>query len=419
MGSPGTGKTLLARATAGEAGVPFFSISGSEFVEMFVGVGAARMRDLFEQAKRSAPDIVFIDEIDTIGKVRSGASAVGGHEEREQTLDQLLTEMDGFDPSLSVIIMAATNRPDVLDPALLRPGRFDRQVVVDRPDMAGREEILKVHVRKIRLAPDVDFHVIASRTPGFVGADLANVVNEAALLASRHGKEAVSMAEFDEAIDRAVSGLERKSRIISEQEKEIVSYHEMGHALVALQLPYADPVQKVTIVPRGVAALGMTLQLPLQDKYLFLKEELEDRIAVSLGGRASEELRFGRITTGAHNDLITATQLARRMVREFGMSEKLGLIAFGDDRNAVSGRLSFGGSKKEYSEETARLIDEEIRAIIDSNHTRAVKVLEDNKEILEILAKELMEKETISGAELKQRFESLKREAALSLATNC
>ncbi len=408
VGPPGTGKTLLAKATAGEAGVPFYSISGSEFVEMFVGVGAARVRDLFEQAKKNAPCIVFVDEIDTIGKRRGTAAVVGGHEEREQTLNQLLTEMDGFDPSQGVIIMAATNRPDVLDPALLRPGRFDRRIEVDRPDMQGREAILKVHTRKVKLAPDVDLKTIAARTPGFVGADLANVVNEAALLAARRGKQAVEMVDFEDAIDRVISGLERRSRIISEKEKEIVSIHEMGHALVALLLPYADPVHKVTIVSRGSAALGMTLQLPLRGKYLYLKEELENKIAVALGGRAAEQLVFGQISTGAHNDLLSAARLARRMVVEFGMSERLGPLALADNTNSYLEQYTDGLYPRQYSEEMARLIDQEVKEIIDRNYSCALKLLEENRQALEILSKELREKETISGSDLKQKFEELR-----------
>ena len=344
-GPPGTGKTLLALATAGEASVPFYSMSGSEFVQMFVGVGASRVRDLFDQAKRNAPCLVFIDEIDAIGKVRSGATAVGGHEEREQTLNQLLTEMDGFDPSGGVIIMAATNRPDILDPALLRPGRFDRQIVLDRPDMRGREAILRVHVRNVKLSPDVDLHTLAARTPGFAGAELANVVNEAALLAARHGEDAVGTTDFDEAIDRVMSRIERKSPIISGEEREVVAHHEMGHAMVALLIPGADPVQKVSIIPRGPAALGMTLQVPLQDKYLFTREELEDKIAVMMGGRVAEELSFQRISIGAQDDISRATDLARRMVRDFGMSERLGPLSFGEPMGSVLAFSRRSGSR--------------------------------------------------------------------------
>ena len=332
VGPPGSGKTLLARAVAGEADVPFFFLSGSEFVEMFVGVGAARVRDLFEQAKEKAPCIVFIDELDAIGKSRAGATGfVGGHDEREQTLNQLLVEMDGFDASKGVIIMAATNRPEVLDAALLRPGRFDRQVVVDRPDVRGRDAILRVHARHVRLAPDVNLQVIAARTPGFAGADLANIVNEAALLAARKGKDAVEQSELEEAIDRVIAGMERRSLVLSETERDIVAHHEMGHALVAFSVPHADPVHKVTIIPRGVGALGMTYQLPTEDRYLLRRSELEDRIAVLLGGHVAEELVYGELSTGAHNDLERATALARAMVMRYGMSERLGPIALGGD----------------------------------------------------------------------------------------
>ncbi len=335
VGPPGTGKTLLARAVAGEADVPFFFLSGSEFVEMFVGVGASRVRDLFEQAKEKAPCIVFIDELDAIGKSRAGASGfAGGHDEREQTLNQLLAEMDGFDSSKGVIIMAATNRPEVLDAALLRAGRFDRQVVVDKPDVRGREAILQVHARNVILAPGVDLHVLAARTPGMAGADLANIINEAALLAARKGKDAVDMADLDEAIDRVIGGLERKSRVLSEKERDIVAHHEIGHALVASSLPGTDPVHKVTIIPRGVGALGATYQLPLEDRYLLTRSELEDRIAVLLGGRAAEEVVYGEISTGAHNDLERSTEMARLMVMQYGMSETLGPMTFGGGQQA-------------------------------------------------------------------------------------
>src|SRR3990167_6116760 len=331
VGPPGTGKTLLARAVAGEADVPFFTLSGSEFVEMFVGVGAARVRDLFEQAKDKAPCIVFIDELDAIGKSRAGATGfVGGHDERGQTLNQLLAEMDGFDSSKGVIIMAATNRPEVLDQALLRPGRFDRQVVVDKPDVRGREAILRLHARAIVLAPGMDLGVIAARTPGFAGADLANIVNEAALLAARKEKNAVGMADFEEAIDRLVAGLEKKSRVLTEKERDIVAHHEMGHALVATSVAHADPVHKVTIIPRGVAALGMTYQLPTEDRFLLTRTELDDRLAVLLGGRVAEELVYGEVFTGAHNDLERATELARLMVTRYGMSERVGLATYGE-----------------------------------------------------------------------------------------
>ena len=403
VGPPGTGKTLLAKATAGEAGVPFFSMSGSEFVEMFVGVGAARVRDLFEQARKNAPCIVFIDEIDTIGKQRGGVAAIR-HEEQEQTLNQLLTEMDGFDSSQGVIIMAATNRPDVLDPALLRPGRFDRQIVVDKPDMRGREEILKVHARNVKLAPDVDLHTVAARTPGFAGAELANVINEAALLAARRGKQAVEMSELEEAVDRVMTGLERRSRALSEEEKKTVACHEMGHALVGLLLPHADPVHRVSIIPRGTAALGMTLQLPLQDRYLFTREQLEDKIAVLLGGRVAEEIVIGQISTGAQNDLYQATQLALRMVREFGMSEKLGPLAFGDGNGLYPSGYEPLLWGKQYSEETARAIDAEARAIIERNYQRVKAILTENVDILKEFSRELEQKETIQGSELREKL---------------
>lgn len=411
VGPPGTGKTLLARATAGEAGVPFYSISGSEFVQMFVGVGAARVRDLFDQAKADAPCLVFIDEIDAVGRLRAGATIIGGHEEREQTLNQLLTEMDGFDPSRGVIIMAATNRPDVLDPALLRPGRFDRQVVLDKPDMRGREAILKVHIRGINVVRDIDIHALAAITPGFAGAELANVVNEAALLAARHRKQVVEMVDMEEAIDRVMTGLERKSRILSDEEKNTVAHHEMGHALVAMLLPHTEPVRKVSIIPRGVAALGMTLQLPLQDKYLFSREELKEKIAVMMGGRIAEELCIGRISTGAQDDLYHATQLARRMVIDFGMSDELGPLAFGDGSDPYAARGPGVSQEKEYSEETARLIDAEVKSIVEQNYQRARRLLEENAGVLETLAQELKEEETLEGADLKRRLEELQVES--------
>jgi cell division protease FtsH len=405
VGPPGSGKTLLARAVAGEADVPFFFLSGSEFVEMFVGVGAARVRDLFEQAKEKAPCIVFIDELDAIGKTRGGAAGfVGGHDEREQTLNQLLVEMDGFDTSKGVIIMAATNRPEVLDPALLRAGRFDRQVAVDKPDVRGREAILRVHVRAVRLAPTVDLHVIAARTPGFAGADLANIVNEAALLAARKGKDAVEMADLEEAIDRVVAGLERKSRVLSEGERDIVAHHEMGHALVAFSLPHADPVHKVTIIPRGVGALGMTYQLPIEDRYLLRRSELEDRIAVLLGGHVAEEVVYGELSTGAHNDLERATAVARAMVTRYGMSERLGPLAF--EENDGPGYLRRGlpwggGGEREYSEETARAIDEEVRLIVEQTYDRVRALLGQKKETLLRAAAVLKRRETLGGEELQ------------------
>ena len=403
VGPPGTGKTLLARAVAGEADVPFFFLSGSEFVEMFVGVGASRVRDLFEQAKEKAPCIVFIDELDAIGKTRAGSTGfVGGHDEREQTLNQLLAEMDGFDSSKGVIIMAATNRPEVLDAALLRAGRFDRQVVVDKPDVRGREAILRVHARNVTLAPDVDLHVLAARTPGMAGADLANIINEAALLAARKGKDAVQMADLDEAIDRVIGGLERKSRVLSEKERDIVAHHEIGHALVASSLPQADPVHKVTIIPRGVGALGATYQLPLEDRYLLTRSELEDRIAVLLGGRAAEEAVYGEISTGAHNDLDRATEIARLMVMQYGMSEKLGPMTFGGGQQALFLKGSGLPLEKEYSEDTARAIDTETRAIIDRIYERVRDLMTARKTVLMAAADELKQKETLEGDRLRR-----------------
>ena len=403
VGPPGTGKTLLARAVAGEADVPFFFLSGSEFVEMFVGVGAARVRDLFEQAKEKAPCIVFIDELDAIGKTRAGNTGfMSGHDEREQTLNQLLAEMDGFDSSKGVIIMAATNRPEVLDPALLRAGRFDRQVVVDKPDVKGREAILRVHARNVTLAPSVDLRVLAARTPGMAGADLANIINEAALLAARKGKDAVDMADLEEAVDRVIGGLERKSRVLSEKERDIVAHHEIGHALVASSLPNADPVHKVTIIPRGVAALGATYQLPLEDRYLLTRSELEDRIAVLLGGRVAEEVVYGEISTGAHNDLERATEMARLMVMQYGMSEQLGPMTFGGGQQALFLRSSGLSQEREYSEETARRIDNETRAIIDRIYDRVRSLLTARKRVLIEAAAELKLKETLEGDRLRE-----------------
>jgi cell division protease FtsH len=400
VGMPGTGKTLLARAVAGEADVPFFSISGSDFVEMFVGVGAARVRDLFGQAQNHAPCIIFIDELDALGKAR-GVNPMGRHDEQEQTLNQLLAEMDGFAPNTGVIIMAATNRPEILDPALLRPGRFDRHVLVDRPDVIGREEILKIHSRTIKLAPETDLKVIAQRTPGFVGADLANIVNEAALLAARKNKEAVEMADIEEAIDRVVAGLEKKRRLMSKKEKEIVAFHESGHATVASLLPNADPVHRISIIPRGISALGYTLQLPTEDRYLMTKSELLDRLAVLMGGRVAEEIIFGEISTGAHNDLQRATDIATSMVKEYGMSEKLGYVTFEKEKKPLFLPSSFG-SPKEYSEETARQIDEEVKKIVDETYKRVKEILLAKKEKLIELAKLLMEKEVIEEPDLKR-----------------
>ena len=398
LGPPGCGKTLLARAVAGEANVPFFFMSGSEFVEMFVGLGAARVRELFQQAKEKAPALVFLDEIDTIGKGRSGAmgAGFGAHDEREQTLNQLLVEMDGFDSQKGVIIMAATNRPDVLDPALVRPGRFDRQVVVDPPDLRGREEILRVHARGVALGPDVDLHRIAARTPGFTGADLENVVNEAALLAARRDKNAVTEAELEEAIDRASMGLERKSRVISDREKVRVAAHEMGHALVAHFCENLDPVHRVTIIARGTAALGLTMTRPLEDRYMATEPELEDMLAFAMGGRVAEEIVFGEVSTGAQNDLEKATHIARAMVAEYGMSEKVGPLSLGreDQQNPF-----FGGPK--ISGETAQLIDQEVLRLLNQAHDKAERILGDKRDLLDSLRDLLLVVETIDGDELE------------------
>src|SRR5918911_280723 len=375
VGPPGTGKTLLARAVAGEAKVPFFSISGSEFVEMIVGVGASRVRDLFAQAEAMAPCIVFIDELDALGKARGATPLMGGHDEREQTLNQLLVEMDGFDSRKGVCILSATNRPEILDPALLRPGRFDRQVLVDRPDLNGREEILRLHAQKVRLSPNVDLRTIAARTPGFVGADLANIINEAALLAARQDKNAIEMDDLEEAIERIIAGLEKKNRILSKREQQIVAYHEAGHAMVAASSPNADPVHRISIIPRGIAALGYTLQLPTEDRYLVTRAELLDRLAVLFGGRAAEEIVFQEISTGGHNDLQRAADIARRMVVEYGMSPKFGPLAFEAKRGPVflDGTTSSGA--REYSEETARAIDEEVARITHETYARARELL--------------------------------------------
>ena len=393
VGPPGTGKTLLARAVAGEAGVPFFSISGSDFVEMIVGVGAARVRDLFAQAVQHAPSIIFIDELDAIGKAR-GMNMLSSHDEREQTLNQLLAEMDGFDPNQGVIIMAATNRPEILDAALLRPGRFDRQVLVDRPDIKGRERILRLHAKKIKLSPSVDLAQIAAKTPGFVGADLANIINEAALLAARQGKDAVETTDFDEAIERVIAGLQKKNRVMHPREKKTVAYHEAGHAVVAELVPGADPVNKISIIPRGVAALGYTHQLPTEDRYLMTRSELLARIYVLLGGRVAEEIIFGDISTGAQNDLQKATEIARNMVTQFGMSEKLGLIALEAPRTATFLPVPTAG-EKEYSEDTARMVDEEVKKLLNDAHVKVRDILGAHRQALEELAKLLLEKEVV------------------------
>jgi cell division protease FtsH len=399
VGAPGTGKTLLARAVAGEAGVPFFSISGSDFVEMFVGVGAARVRDLFTQAAEHAPSIIFIDELDALGKAR-GTNMLSSNDEREQTLNQLLAEMDGFDPNQGVIIMAATNRPEILDAALLRPGRFDRQILVDRPDIKGRTKILQLHAKKVKLAPDLDLGVVAAKTPGFVGADLANIVNEAALLAAREGKDAVEMTDFDEAIERVVAGLQKKSHVINPKEKRTVAYHESGHALVAELVPGADPVSKISIIPRGIAALGYTRQLPTEDRYLMTRSELLARICVLLGGRVAEEIVFGDISTGAQNDLQRATEIARTMVTQFGMNEKLGLVSLEGPRTPMFLPVP-NYAPKEYSEETARVIDEEVKKILSDAHARVRDILAPRRPALEELAKLLLEKEIVERPELQ------------------
>jgi cell division protease FtsH len=410
VGPPGTGKTLLARAVAGEAGVPFFSISGSEFVEMFVGVGAARVRDLFEQARKAAPAIIFIDELDALGRARSALTGIGGHDEREQTLNQLLTELDGFDPSEGVVLLAATNRPEILDPALLRAGRFDRQVLVDRPDKLGRVQILKVHIKKVKLAPDVDVEKIASITTGFSGADLANLVNEAALLATRRKAKAVAMEDFTQAVERIVAGLEKRNRVLNPRERQIVAYHEMGHALVALALPGSDPVHKVSIVPRGVGALGYTIQRPTEDRFLMTKEELLNKIAVILGGRAAEKIVFDHLSTGAADDLVRATDIARSLVARYGMDPKLGSVAYDVERSPflqpVTGQYAI---ERRFSEDTAREIDLAVRRIIDEQFDRAVEILANNREILERCARELLETETLDEVALRRLTADLRR----------
>ncbi|MDF9391360.1 MULTISPECIES: ATP-dependent zinc metalloprotease FtsH [Methylococcus] len=400
VGPPGTGKTLLARAVAGEAGVPFFNISGSEFIELFVGVGAARVRDLFEQARQNAPCIIFIDELDAIGRSRGGPVVMGGHDEREQTLNQLLTEMDGFDPSVGVAVMAATNRPEILDKALLRSGRFDRQIVVDKPGLEDRVAILKLHTRNMKLAADVDLRVVAQRTPGFVGADLANAANEAAIIAVRANKSAIGMADFEAAIDRILAGPEKKSRLLSDAEKHRVAVHESGHALVAEIVPTGEPVHKVSIIPRGAAALGFTLQLPVEEKFLSTEQELKDQIAILLGGRTAEELVFGESSSGAQNDLEKASEIARTMVCRLGMSKSLGPLTYGRRQQLAYLNVE-GTEERNFSEETARLIDNEVRELVEEGLERVREILTQRRATLDKLATLLREKEVVSGEEVK------------------
>lgn len=413
MGPPGTGKTLIARAIAGEADVPFFSLSGSDFVEMFVGVGASRVRDLFQQAKKVQPCIIFLDEIDAVGRQR-GAGLGGGHDEREQTLNQLLVEMDGFDPKQTIIVIAASNRPDVLDPALLRPGRFDRQVVVDKPDIKGRRAILDIHVQGKKIDVDLDLDVIAKRTPGFTGADLANLLNEAALLAARKGKTMIQMVDVEEATDRVIAGPERKSKAMTGKEKEIVAYHEVGHALVAKHCKHTDPVHKISILPRGMA-LGYTLQLPQQDKYLMSRAEIEDQIKVLMGGRIAEDLKFGMVTSGASNDIERATELARGYICNYGMSERLGTRKYGKSQGYVFLARDYSDHSKDYSDVTAREIDEEIRRLIDVCYTEARQILVDNFDKLEEVSKAILEKEVLDGSEFEALLGLASAESGLSL----
>ena len=405
VGPPGTGKTLLARAVAGEANVPFFSISGSEFVEMFVGVGAARVRDLFEQARQMAPAIIFIDELDSLGRAR-GAYGLGGHDEKEQTLNQLLAELDGFDPKSGVVLLAATNRPEILDPALLRAGRFDRQVLVDRPDKVGREQILAVHLKKVKLDPDVKKEQVAALTPGFTGADLANLVNEAALLATRRNGAAVTMGDFNNAILRVVAGLEKRNRLLNPAERRVVAFHELGHAMVALALPGTDAVHKVSIIPRGIGALGYTVQRPTEDRFLMTRAELENKMAVMMGGRAAERVVFNEISTGASDDIVRATDLARAMVLRYGMTEALGNVAYDRERSQFLQPGIPMPQSRDYSEETANTVDSTVRALVDGALKRAIEILENNRALLDRTAEELLRVETLNEPEI----ENLKRQ---------
>ena len=417
VGPPGTGKTLLARAIAGEAGVPFLSINGSEFVEMFVGVGAARVRDLFEQARSMAPCIIFIDELDALGKARGAFPAVGGHDEREQTLNQLLVELDGFDPAQGIVLLAATNRPEILDPALLRAGRFDRQVLIDRPDKTGRVQILKVHMRKVTLAEDVDPEKIAALTTGFTGADLANLVNEAALLATRRGASAVAMQDFTAGIERIVAGLEKKNRLLNPNERKVVAYHEMGHALVALAISKTDAVHKVSIIPRGVGALGYTIQRPTEDRYLMTRDELEAKIAVLLGGRAAEKLVFGKLSTGAADDLAKVTDIARNMVVRYGMDETLGYVVYEPERPSFLGNVpGQAPSERQFSETTAEAIDAAMKSIVHAVFDRTTVILTANRDVLERCVKSLLEKETLNEDELRELTRDLRSPGTQAMA---
>lgn len=412
VGPPGTGKTLLAKAVAGEAGVPFYSISGSEFVEMFVGVGAARVRDLFEQARKAAPAIIFVDELDALGRSRSAGQQPGGHDEREQTLNQLLTELDGFDPTEGVVLLAATNRPEILDPALLRAGRFDRQVLVDRPDRAGRVQILKVHMKKIKAADSVDPDQIAALTTGFSGADLANLVNEAALMATRRKADRVEMQDFTQAVERIVAGLEKKNRRLNQKEREIVAHHEMGHAIVGMALPGVDEVHKVSIIPRGIGALGYTIQRPTEDRYLMTREELENKIAVLLGGRAAEKIIYGHLSTGASDDLARATDIARSMVARYGMDEELGHVSYDNERPNFLGQSEQGSwLNRRYSDATAERMDQAVKEVIDRIFERTVALLIENRELLGQSSADLLERETLEDADLKRIGSKVQRPA--------